>query len=360
MLTLYKHVYAEYDSVCCHDYTLVTRYKDNMPVSYRNKEFVLYDDSLEMKKRIKQVILDNVQNITPAKGSTVHMIPGYGISLDEVRRNYSISYTFDKADYNVIGSVNEMVYSNGKRCLYCNPVYIYTRQKLMVGIDVNKNSDEFISMFGDLYNEPMESKYITLVMSKIPHNIYEACLYNNLQHPLIPENALDVESGNKLTDEILCTAAHAFTAKGDKIAMENCRTQLSILNQYNWRDYPMTMYALIYGIEDKKTSIYWLRDSKHRESKAIQYMLKTVYDNFIDMNISQVTEHDYVMLQKMYALLNGLKEKTIINANAGKAYVNVPGVLRCDSFNSLCIDTYQFTVKVEAKSYEQFRKEKGL
>lgn len=360
MLTLYKHVYADFDTVYCQDYTLVTSRKNALPVSYRDKEYVLYHYSPEMRKRIKQRILDNVQNITPAKGTTVHMIPGYGISLDEVRRNYSVSYTFNKADYNVLGDIDEMMFLRRGQYIYSQPVYIYTSKNLIVGIDVDKDSDEFISMFGYVYNEPMGPKHISLVMTKIPHNLYEACLYNRLQHPLIPENALNVESGNKLTDEILCTAAHAFIANGDKLAMENCRTQLSILNQYNWRDYPMTMFNLIYGIESNKSSIYWIRDAKHRESKAIQYMLKTVYDNFMNLNMNQISEQDYIMLQKMYALLNNLKEKTIINANSGKAYVSIPGAMGCNSFSSLCTDMYQFTIKVEAKSYEQFRKEKGL
>lgn len=175
----------------------------------------------------------------PPKGSSIYISPNCKYSSADVRKNYNIKRNVDSGDYNVFCPINVDSYINK---ITCRRVVIFPSRRVIVATDAGSDQDALNAAFSyDTSLMRCESE-VFYNCSFYTYNIAESyldLLKGNLTKTCVPQDNLDMNSDNELTVDVLMLAYQAAKRSYlEKDAKENFETQMHMLNQHNWREYP--------------------------------------------------------------------------------------------------------------------------
>ena len=281
----------------------------------------------------------------PPKGCMLYMTPGCPFSFDDIRKNYTIKRGVDNGDFNV--------FSNLRLKREYVDLAVIPGKNAVVFMNHTWNHDTTITEFLRVihqyagYEDVKPSELVTaqtaIGYGDVP-DAYEMLYKGTLVKPAVSYKQLDMNFGLELTDDMveLVYRTGIISLNYAEHTMDKCALEIAALNQYNWRDYPRTMYTL-------KSLLTWNRASTYseickapsRQPKSIKQIITTNFDK------EAASQKDYDMaLRLMKKVLNieGTKFVPYESIQRRMNELRVP--------LSLFLEIFDTVVKITPKAYE--------
>ena len=283
----------------------------------------------------------------PKKNSTIYVTPGCPISSADLRKNYQIKRDPDAADYNVFSDFK-------LKREWCSVCVIPSRKVAMV---FNRYSSQCpdtrkdfmyiaraVPGYADVNLDDLSSVWAgTLGYNVVPDAFLR--LYNGtLSKPAVSINQLDMDFGLELTDDVVELVYRTGMVDNDygRKTEEKCLLELAALNQYNWRDYPRTMYLLTSVMKYKYRSTY--HSIQHAPSRAPKSIKSIITTEFSSKAASQ-KDHD-MSVRFMQMVLDIGDVKYVNYQDVYKKISQIPVSL------DLFLNAFDTVVRIAPKKYE--------
>lgn len=253
------------------------------------------------------------RSIKPKRDSKLYVVSPCKYALDAIRHNYQIKRKPDDADYIVF---SEAQFSNERVEFfpgnwYGYTVYISHGSKLVV-IDCRWDTYSKVN-----YSMPPSCPDLATIKRNIEYEYHidasdltcwfreqledmthvqedaVKLLLGELNKPAVYVDDLDFDTGNKLTESTVAMVLTAMRAKNSDDNEKNLKTMLEAFNQYDWRDYPLTLRTMRMLALNTYGSVYYTRFNRcySRLPKSIRELVKAIDGS----NEIDVTEKDYNM-----------------------------------------------------------------
>lgn len=242
----------------------------------------------------------------PAVGSKIYITPNCPIPAADIRKNYTIKRAIDEGDYNVFTPIrvdSDMGY-------YC--------------LLPDKNSVVFISYYGNQgtrqefvrvlrgisgYENIRESELDYIGYGRIAHDVvpeaYHRLYEGKLVKPCISYTQLDTNYGLELTDDAVELVYRTGCAQWSYENEQKCCLEISALAQYNWRDYPRTMYVLTTLLQARHRGVYsYIRHAPSRQTKSVRQVVTTEFPP------KTSSEKDFEMAKRLMLKVLNLEDGT--------------------------------------------------
>lgn len=254
------------------------------------------------------------RSIKPKPDSKLYIVSPCKYALDSIRRNYQIKRKSDDADYIVF---SEARFSNKRAKFFPGNYYGYTIYislgSRLVVIDCRWDSYSKVN-----YSMPLSCPDLATIKRDVEYeyhvdasdltcwfqeqledmtNVNEDAvklLLGELKKPAVYVDDLDFDTGNRLTESTVAMMLTAMKAKNSDDSEKNLKTMLEAFNQYDWRDYPLTLRTMRMLADNTYSSVYYARFSRSysRLPKSIRELVKAIDgSNALD----DVAEKDYNM-----------------------------------------------------------------
>ena len=244
---LYYQEYAD-GAVYLNGYTLYLPY--NVPCKYTLPDYCI-SSVIANKLADSEKICNTDIGVLP-KGSSVHVLPNCRYAAEDIRKHYTIKRDADTGDYNVYSPLNlEKCY--WVKFIRVETILYWPARKIAIGtntknMDTKQLAQDIIKFVPTM--SPDEAKdfkilfkdtYTTLYFPHDYKNVYAKVLDGVFKKPLVSSEQLDITNENQLSLDVLMLIYHTVDNTGKYSDKSNIVTQLNMLNQYNWRNYPGTM-----------------------------------------------------------------------------------------------------------------------
>lgn len=254
------------------------------------------------------------RSIKPKPDSKLYIVPPCKYALDSIRHNYQIKRKPDDADYIVFSKASfprpRVQFFPGN--YYGYTVYISHGSKLVV-IDCRLDSysrvnysvpprcPDLATIKRDVeYEYHIDTADLTCWFQEQLEDMTNAnedavkLLLGELNKPAVYVDDLDFDTGNKLTESTVTMMLTAMKAESSDENEKNLKTMLEAFNQYDWRDYPLTLRTMRMLALNTYGSVYYARFSRcySRLPKSIRELVKAIDGGNV---LDDVTEKDYNM-----------------------------------------------------------------
>lgn len=308
-------VYLKVNNVLYSDYDVVAL--ENSVTLHEDRIYLSYEVHKEFEVKLANLAEDtSVQ--APQQGSEINVIPRCSESIDNIRKCYTIKKGYDTATCNVFSTWH---YNKWKQ---------YVTYSICPALETicfwntsyrNSGDSEFKAKVASMYAQAGIS-YTDMVSDTIIGHTslyeydkveaWEHFLTGTLTKPALHINKLSLSAGEELTDDVLKLIYIVGSVQANEPdAEKNFVLQLNVLNNYNWREYPHTMYLLFHNI---------LRRNSGCIARSMQYhpsYFKSAYNKvvkqFIDYHgvpSTEITEKDFCMGQRIISKILDV-DKTI-------------------------------------------------
>ncbi len=247
-------------------------------------------------------------NTKVPKGKSIYVSPDCPIPIADLRKHYNIKRFADSGEYNVLN------FKPTGRCIY--NYMIFEQEKIIIGKNyplnldldkilaiISKDSGMKLSAANGVKNGALECAFLPDKAS-----VFRKLFNSELKLPVVTCEQLDTRNENKLTVDTLMTIYESCKRTYDPNII---RPQLMLLNQYDWENYPYTMYTLFKAIGVKnKTSgvtdkaIIRMKDKCEYRPTIIEEQDRLLLAEFMSklLNINGTMYVDYLdVLDKTYS-----------------------------------------------------------
>lgn len=306
-----------------------------------------FDGYIDVENSEIQAMLSD---IALPKGSAIYVTPGCTVPSADIRKNYTIKRCVDTGDYNVIcNSICKDKNASG----YC--VLIPSRNTMVINRDYNAKGvySEFLSIVHSVPGyEDVEvtdfskigdmKKTFTFSLNDLPE-VYVKLYEGTLVKPAVSYKNLDLNFGLEVNEDILELVYR--TGMQDANTWQNVDKhvlELEALNQYNWRDYPRTMYFLFSLLTyPYRNAFCCVRSRQSSQPKSVKQLLHAEFS----MKAASQKDHDLA--------LKFMKKRCGIEDTKFVLYQNIATKMReeqvpLDAF----LQAFDTIVRITPKKYE--------
>lgn len=253
------------------------------------------------------------RSIKPKPDSKLYIVSPCKYALDTIRHNYQIKRKPDDADYIVF---SEAQFSNEAVVFFPGNYYGYTvyisHGSNLVVIDCRWDSYGKVN-----YSTPPSCPDLATIKRDVEYEYHVnasdlTCWFQGqledmtnanedvvklmlgeLDKPAVYVDDLDFDTGNKLTESTVTMMLAAMNAQNTNENEKNLKTMLEAFNQYDWRDYPLTLRTMRMLTLNSYSNVYYARigGSYSRLPKSIRELVKAINGS----SKIDVTEKDYNM-----------------------------------------------------------------
>lgn len=245
----------------------------------------------------------------PKPGSEINIVPRCSESIDNIRKCYTIKRGIDTGVCNVFSTIWPSVRrSTGSIELAICP----SLKKICIyHYDYNDQGHiSFTKILENIYasNNIPECDFLSEVIFErvrlYPHTkneAWESLLKGTLKKPAIHISNINLNTGDELTADVLSLVHLTGSVQANEPdAEKNFVLQLNVLNNYNWREYPHTMYLLFGQI------LLRIPGGIERRMHYHPSYFKQAYNKIVKQFIrefknpaSEITQKDFDMAQGM-------------------------------------------------------------
>ncbi len=177
---------------------------------------------------------------------SIYVFPHCPYASNDIKAHYTVKRDADAGDYNVFVPIDRWKRYKTIQCLLYWPY-----RKVAVGSMTDSNEKKLLEIARDIFPDMSEyelkscvvrDEYFYIYWLNDPKELYRKALDGDFKKPLVSFKQLDITNGNNLTLEVLKLVYH--TVKNRDSNYDDIVTQLEMLNQYDWRNYPGTMFIL--------------------------------------------------------------------------------------------------------------------
>lgn len=249
------------------------------------------------KRRMEDKFAQLSSQYTVKEGSTIHLLNSVPIAIDDIRAHFNIKKKPDAAEYNVFYYNEEKTY---KRCYYIPYLILCTEHNTAIFSTYDMALGDIRAYIPDVsVDEIVKLRSYPIYWNYDIKEVFLSVFFDLFKRPAVPVKCLKFSNKNELTLDTIQMLMMAAKGK-DKQAV---RTQIAILNQTNWQEYPATMYYL----RKLLSGYHLIRDiysAPSRYSKMeINIMTKREY--------SCKEEKDFKLLQRMFNYILEIKPDTM-------------------------------------------------
>ena len=311
---------------------------------------VIYYDSLYATK-----VANNIDKVTPTLSSKLFLDSGNPYANADIRKNYTITYKPEKADYIIISkqsfeeksTSNFLILPSIMKVVCFNFPYYNTNDNTYKKHAVKAIKESFPDDWIMDNSKWVRTRYI-----QYKGKVDIRMAYDSNTNKCAWYDSLCMNSGDDLTVDALMILAQAAKAQAYSSENEkNCVLALQMINNLNWRSYPGTMGRFSYLIGGKYNTFSEMRHHPSRFPKPVKEIL--TFSNSSDENFAG--EKDYnlwlAFIQKFLSV-DGIKFIKMGDVNKR---------LRNESrYEDLFYQTFECITRVKPKSYDDYLSEKQV
>ena len=328
--------FSDYDVYAASDFkegTIITNY-GNGHTSFK----------IDIDQKTIAAMLDDTY--IPAKGSTLYVAPECPIPSADIRKNYTIKRDPDAGDCNIFS----------KASLSGNWMYVVVIQSLHAFFMFNywRNDGNQMNLLQQIWHEseifqtvkPSDCWFGTDIFGVgVLPKAWLKLFKGELTKPAISYKKLDMNFGLELTDDMidLVYRTGKVDCNYDKNTISKCCLELSALNQYNWQEYPRTMYMLTNTLKQSSNNTYKeICRTQSKQNKAVKQIINTNFDS------KAVSLKDHEMAKRFMLRHLGLDDNTMY-----VSYDSIANKAREAGISiGLFLDVFDAVVRVKPKEYE--------
>lgn len=343
-----NHFYFKDGDVIYKDLTLFTN-EDNIR-KYREPK--INDDDIFMDSDLLGCLADGEpgvfdQALKPKKGSSLYVAPKSDVALDDIRRNYTVKRKVDGGDYNVISVKNIRYYSSYEVDIAVFPsagVAYAEHTRSWFSYDKTSLYQRARAVIPDVRYDGMVSSH-RIFLKRLLHRYDDiGKVLSGTKKPWVTVSALDLNGSIELDYDRIYQVylAGEIGNRATEERMNNMLTQLNILNNCNWREYPLTMNLLRSALMQSST-YYKIVSHKSSYPKQIQNILERH-----DWSKNNTSEKDYNLALKFMNMLLNMHGTvfTDLASYTDKTY----SFSRADWFMDIF---YSKMIRIKPKTYEE-------
>lgn len=267
-------------------------------LNYRERQSLpQYCMSNSVKWDLEEIIGLQKKHFTVKENVSIHLMNSIPIAIEDLRAHYDIKRKEDTADYNVYFYDYE---KSTKRIKTYETVLVFPEhQKVLCCLRGDMTASEAKSYFPEIGEDEECFKLQTLgiLWNYDYKGVFPKILLDTTQKPCVPYDCLEFANPNELTIDVLQMTLMAAHGKDEQAFL----TQLAILNQTNWTQYPGTMYYLrkFLRVTPLVSDIY-----KHSSSYS------KLVNNILAGRSYSEGSNDLPLMQKMFNYVLGLHSDT--------------------------------------------------
>ena len=311
-------------------------------ISHPNLAVVNFD--LDVGNSVVKALLDDT--FVPAKGSEIHVAPVCPYAADDIRKNYTLKRKYDTGCCNVFSNLR-------RSSIWCYVAIIKDRKELaFLDYHAHANANACaavirnISGYENLKPSELEVKSSFIYYTLLPDS-WINLLEGKLTKPAISYKKLDMNFGLEMTDDVVELVYQAGRQRGNSqrngTNEEKLALELSAMAQYNWRDYPRTLYCLKGLLNFSRYNAYSCLE--HRKSQASK-SIRPILDFNPTSNAASQADFDMAkhLMLKVLGLQDGVKFVNYDDIQKRMNNYGVPIWLFHEVFDTI--------VRIKPKEYE--------
>ena len=275
----------------------------------------------------------------------IHVVPDCKYSIKDIRNNYQIKRKFDDGVCNVY-SPFDYSYSSAS---YINYTVVVKPKNTIIFLMKCNSKNEAITYAREYFSEHFSID--DLVVASDIHHIYTTkkfepyipLLLKTAQKPCVSYKKIQFNT-NELTPDVL-TIMRNVGCKNycDTDAIENFLIQLAVLNQHNWRDYPLSVRAAFNTMNIRNTAMTYVFNHTSQYPKYVREMWDVWRGD-----IKSINQKDADMVRNYYTSILGLKNETMfVNEVTLKEKLEEAKINIYD-FNKV----FELTTRITPKKYD--------
>lgn len=276
----------------------------------------------------------------------IHVVPDCKYSVRDIRNNYQIKRQFDDGVCNVYSPIS---YSGGYSS-YVSHTVVVKPKNTIIFLQKCKNTNDAITYAREYFSEHFSlgdlvvSTSLSHVTSSSKINNYLPLLLHTAKKPCISYKKIQFNTNELTPDVLTIMRAAGIRRYDDADAEKNFLIQLAVLNQHNWRDYPLSVRAAFNTMRQRLSIMTEVFSHTSRYPKYI----KEMYDMCHKKTVDTINPKDVDMVREYYAGLLGLKNETMfvneitLHEKLEEANVNIY------DFNKV----FNLTTRITPKKYD--------
>lgn len=246
MATRVEHVFLELDGQKYYNYTGLFL----GPIYGRGDikcTTLVVNRAVEKKLETLNGFLDTVPR--PPKQTSIHLVSGSVVAVEDVRKNYVLKRDIDAGDYNVFSPLTKRPQKKyfptvialfpSYNIVVASKDTITAAQALAEAKTLNPNIVAADLDYRQFKNDSLKGFNVSPA--------YAGLLAGMLKKPSISYTQLDLNAPNELTIDVLTLVYKTGKLwEYDNENKKNFLIQVNVLNQHNWREYPGTV-SMLFG-----------------------------------------------------------------------------------------------------------------
>lgn len=252
------------------------------------------------------------------QNKSVYVFPNAPCATADIRAHYQLKRDPDSGDYNVyvkpeFRTLNYCTHHSNYICFPQRKLIICYVNSKMAGTELYQYVTRFVPEITKAEVESTDpavsfTGYAGFCFPNDPKGIYIKTLLGQFKKPLVDISQLDITNANPLDLNVLQLVYHTTKDWRKGTTLENVVLQLSMLNQYDWRNYPGTMFVLR-SIICPTDAIREIMRRSSQYSKTVKCILKQTECDF-------VSEADFQLAQNFIRQLMGLENVKFVQFSA--------------------------------------------
>lgn len=286
--------------------------------------------------------------MSPAQGDNICTVSPCILPIDDLRKNYKIKRGIETGTCLVFSPLNYNQYHWCWGSFFVDP----GKKAVFHTTDWKDTMTAIKNIAHQVYGSSYKSDSRTFKVKNdrlrfLKNNeAYLKLLNGSLTVPAIPYTNLKINSGNELTHDVLYLVykVGSVDVKGSnwyycQNEIKNVEIELSVMNNYNWREYPGTVSILVNELMRKEDSVTnSMHGSMSRYPKAVKNILMSPECGFIskkDMDMARSLVSGIIGLEgkkfvKYEDLVRKLKEVNLSMESFGRMYNTITKISERD------------------------------
>ena len=311
------------------------------------KDYTLFDSDTDTLLDVGLTTLLDMKTLPP-KGSNVYIAPNCPLAMDDIRNNYTIKKKPDTGDYNVFSSINT------RRTWEINTAIIVQKLHSVIFLtqrNVTSNVDA-VTIAKATLAETVSEEDVHLINSISSLYFGKGCdaytqlLEKKYKKTCVYYKNLDINSAVELTlDSLMLVYNTGKVQSRSKDAVDNFVLQLNALNQYNWREYPGTIRALLTEILPNECGVRnYVSNTISKFPKQVKGLIQNHF------NLEFHSKKDFDMCKEMIETILGSKDIRFCTYADLKDHLDEKHI-STNLYNTF----FNMVVKITEKEYEEGR-----
>lgn len=253
--------------------------------------------------------------------SEIHVVPKCPVAMDDIRKNYKVKRDVDTAGCNVFSP-----YSSSKGRFWTYAFAVVPARKIIITINQYDHAGGYLKKLISLVESYINAGLIGTMDTVIYNNSYTYDFYferipeaylmlldGKLQKPCISYKKLEFAHTNEMTMDILMLVYNTGNKSWTNDNVKNFQIQMQALNQYNWREYRVTLAILFREFLRGYGATQFVFGKKSQQPKAIRELLEIGYPS--NEASKGISDKDYAMAKRLIETIMGMENVKFTTVN---------------------------------------------